>query len=95
LRGLVRECQRLNLPVSICGEMATDPVAVVLLLGRGIRTLSISAFHLPRIKWLIRYLHISDCISLLERGQTCRTEQDLRDMINAHIKELGLGALIQ
>lgn len=95
LRGLVRECKRLNLPVSICGEMATDPVAVVLLLGMGVRTLSLSAFHLPRIKWLIRYLHISDCVNLLDRAQNCRTEQDLRDMINAHIRELGLGALIQ
>lgn len=95
MKGLVRECRRLNLPVSICGEMASDPAAVILLLGMGIRTLSLSAFHLPRIKWLIRHLHISDCIDLLDKAQDCATEAELRAYLNNHIRELGLNALIQ
>ncbi|GGX41950.1 phosphoenolpyruvate--protein phosphotransferase [Saccharospirillum salsuginis] len=95
LRGLVRECRRLNLPVSICGEMASDPAAVVLLLGMGVRTLSLSAFHLPRIKWLIRYLHIGDCIALLDQARDCATEAELRGLINNHLRDLGLNALIQ
>lgn len=95
LQGLVRECRRLNLPVSICGEMASDPAAVILLLGMGIRTLSLSAFHLPRIKWLIRHLHLDDCIALLDKSRDCATEGQRRDMLHAHIRSLGLGALVQ
>ncbi|PTY38227.1 phosphoenolpyruvate--protein phosphotransferase [Saccharospirillum sp. MSK14-1] len=95
LQGLVRECRRLNLPVSICGEMASDPAAVILLLGMGIRTLSLSAFHLPRIKWLIRHLHLNDCVALLDKSRDCSTEAERREMLNAHIRSLGLGALVQ
>ena len=39
-----------HLPVSVCGEMASDPVAVVLLIGMGIRQLSMSAAKIPLIK---------------------------------------------
>src|SRR5690606_10608653 len=42
-----------TLPLSLCGEMASDPLAVILLVGMGIETLSMSATKLPRIKYLI------------------------------------------
>ena len=48
-----------QIPVSLCGEMASDPVAVVLLLGLGPRTLSMSKRpRYPCIKRLIRSLSI-------------------------------------
>jgi phosphoenolpyruvate-protein phosphotransferase len=47
---IVKVADQLDLPVSLCGEMSSDPDAVVLLLGMGIRTLSLSAAQLPRIK---------------------------------------------
>lgn len=95
MRGLVRECRRLNLPVSVCGEMAADPAAVILLLAMGVRTLSMSAFQLPRIKWLIRRLTMDDCLLLLDKTLSCATEAEMRELLNAHIRSLDLGALVQ
>ncbi|MBN0986300.1 phosphoenolpyruvate--protein phosphotransferase [Amphritea pacifica] len=46
--------KQMNLPVSVCGEMASDPVAVILLLGMGIQQLSMSAAKIPLIKWILR-----------------------------------------
>jgi len=46
--------KKMNLPVSVCGEMASDPVAVTLLLGMGIQQLSMSAAKIPLIKWILR-----------------------------------------
>lgn len=43
-----------GLPVSVCGEMASDPVGAVLLLGLGYRTLSVSPPAIPLVKWVIR-----------------------------------------
>ncbi|GJM20714.1 MAG: phosphoenolpyruvate-protein phosphotransferase [Planctomycetota bacterium] len=40
-------------PVSVCGEVAGDPRAVLLLLGLGLRAFSTSPFHLPAVRRLI------------------------------------------
>ena len=55
---IVQQCRQLGLPVSLCGEMAADPLAVVLLLGMKIESLSMSAYSLPKIKWMIRMLPV-------------------------------------
>ncbi|HEX5387558.1 MAG TPA: phosphoenolpyruvate--protein phosphotransferase [Gemmatimonadales bacterium] len=51
----VLECGRAaGLPVSICGEMASDPLAVVLLVGLGYDRLSVAPPSIPLVKWVIR-----------------------------------------
>lgn len=56
-----------KLDICLCGEMASDPRAVVLLIGFGIRKLSLGAAQLPRIKKLIRELDASQCKEIAER----------------------------
>ncbi len=43
-----------GLPVSVCGEMASDPLGAVLLLGLGYRRLSVAPPAIPLIKWILR-----------------------------------------
>lgn len=50
---------RARLPVSLCGEMAGDPRLTGLLLGLGIRELSMSASNIPRVKHRIRRLSMT------------------------------------
>ena len=56
LKRIVVAGKRANLEVSVCGEMASDPRAAILLLGLGYRVLSISPPRLPLVRWLIRQL---------------------------------------
>ncbi|NOT07366.1 MAG: phosphoenolpyruvate--protein phosphotransferase [Gemmatimonadales bacterium] len=46
--------RRYNVPVSVCGEMASEPLHAVLLLGLGFTTLSVAPPALPLLKWLVR-----------------------------------------
>ncbi len=57
--------KQMNLPVSVCGEMASDPVAVILLLGMGIQQLSMSAAKIPLIKWILRSISREQASKLL------------------------------
>ena len=57
---------RARLPVSLCGEMAGDPAYAPLLLGLGIRELSMSAVNLPRVKRRIRALDMGEAIRRTE-----------------------------
>ena len=59
--SIVRQLQRVlevgrgaGLPVSVCGEMASEPLSAVLLLGLGYERLSVSPPALPLVKWVIR-----------------------------------------
>ena len=54
MRDVLAAGQAANIPVSICGEMASEPLYAVLLLGMGFTTLSIAPPTLPLIKWLVR-----------------------------------------
>ncbi|ETN93035.1 Phosphoenolpyruvate-protein phosphotransferase [Gammaproteobacteria bacterium MOLA455] len=75
---IVRCAQDCQLPVSLCGEMASDPVAVLLLIGMGIRQLSMSSSKLPLIKWLLRATSVSDAEAFLTEALTMDNAQDIR-----------------
>ncbi len=91
---IVRSAQALELPVSLCGEMASDPVAVVLLIGLGIRALSMSAAQLPRIKWLILSLSVTQAEALATEALTLASGDDIRERVNEVLNTLDLQALI-
>ena len=55
---------RMRMPVSVCGEIAGDPRLTPLLLGLGIRSLSMSSGALPRVKQTVRAVAIDDCARL-------------------------------
>ena len=52
---------RANIPVSVCGEIAGDPRYTPLLLGLGLRTLSMAPASLLRVKQRLRRLTINSC----------------------------------
>ncbi|MCU0985046.1 MAG: phosphoenolpyruvate--protein phosphotransferase [Acetobacteraceae bacterium] len=52
---------RMRMPVSVCGEIAGDPRLTPLLLGLGIRSLSMSSGAVPRVKQAVRAVAIDDC----------------------------------
>ena len=54
LQTILRAGQEAGINVSVCGEMASDPLSAVLLIGLGYRTLSVSPPALPLLKWVVR-----------------------------------------
>ncbi|MEX2365111.1 MAG: putative PEP-binding protein, partial [Pseudohongiellaceae bacterium] len=90
---LVKKANRCNLPVCLCGEMASDPLAAMLLLGMGIRSLSMSANKLPRIKWLIRAIRIADTETMLQETLTLDSAEDIRKLLQSHLDTLTSGAI--
>ncbi|WP_417534477.1 phosphoenolpyruvate--protein phosphotransferase [Marinobacterium stanieri] len=81
LEQIQKQCESLGLPVSLCGEMASDPAAVLLLLAMGYDCLSLSAFNIPRIKHLIRSVSREELKPLLESTRLCQSEADVRSLI--------------
>ncbi len=81
--------------VTVCGELAGDPMGAVLLLGMGIDVLSMSAGSLPRIKWVIQSFKQSDARQLLTAALECSRPTQIRAMLSQALEERGLGGLIR
>ncbi|MFZ9583410.1 MAG: phosphoenolpyruvate--protein phosphotransferase [Pseudohongiellaceae bacterium] len=89
---IARDC---GLALSLCGEMAADPLAVILLIGMGMTTLSMSAVKLPRIKYLIRKLPQQRAAQILQHCLTLDSAQAIRAVLNVELQQLELTELIK
>lgn len=81
--------------VSICGEMAGDPLAVILLLAMGFDTLSMNSFSLPRIKWVIRNFSMANARKVLAEVLELGHADKIRLHLQKVLTEYGLGGLIR
>ncbi len=81
--------------VSICGEMASDPLAVILLLAMGFDTLSMNSFSLPRIKWVIRNFSIAAARRILAEVLEFENPGQIRLYLQKALEDEGLGGLIR
>jgi phosphocarrier protein FPr len=61
IASTVQGARPLGRPVSVCGGAAGDPYAVPILLGLGVRTLSVTPAQVPEIKALVRSLSLAHC----------------------------------
>lgn len=68
LREVISAGNRLGLPVSICGEMASDPIYAGLLIGLGADELSISPSLIPEVKFMVRHCRFAETQDLAERA---------------------------
>ncbi len=89
------EAKAHRLPVSVCGEMAGDPIAALLLLGMGVNSLSMSASSLQRIKWVIRSFSKRRAKSLLNKALEMEAAKDIRRYVGRALEKEGLGGLIR
>ncbi|MFW0086888.1 MAG: phosphoenolpyruvate--protein phosphotransferase [Coxiella-like endosymbiont] len=95
LKLVVKAGHKAGKPVSLCGEMAGDPLAVVLLLAMGFDMLSMSARILPRIKWVIRNFSMKKAKELLEEMLKMDDPKDIRLHLENALEKAGLGGLIR
>ena len=58
---------RARRPVSLCGEIAGNPVVVPLLMGMGLRSFSMNASAIPRVKQVVRKASLDECRRLARR----------------------------
>ncbi|MEW6764639.1 MAG: phosphoenolpyruvate--protein phosphotransferase [Pseudomonadota bacterium] len=87
--------RRAGCPVSVCGELAGDPLGALVLLGLGIDSLSMSAGSLPRIKRVIRTIPLERARGLAQEALACERGEDVRDLLRGVLREHGLGGLVR
>lgn len=82
-----------NCPVSICGEMAGDPLSALLLIGLGYRTLSMSATSLLRVKAILREITVPQAEKLAEEALKLTDNNSVRDFLDSALDNPAIARL--
>ncbi|MHC4240080.1 MAG: phosphoenolpyruvate--protein phosphotransferase [Planctomycetota bacterium] len=85
MRTVIQDAHKAQKDLSICGEMASEPEYIMLLLGMGVRTLSLAPPMIPEIKQIIRSVTIEDCNKLARNVIGMNSERQ----ISNYLRELG------
>ena len=83
-----------NKTISICGEMASDPIAVPLLLAMGFDALSMNSAAIPRVKWVIRKLDLTCARQLLKEVLVLDNAHAIRHYLANALTSLGMENLV-
>lgn len=87
LRPAVSAALDRSLPVSLCGDMASHPLALPVLIGLGLRSLSMPASEIPFARALCARLDLRACEDVAKRALGCATEPEVRRSIVARLGE--------
>ncbi|HEY7772594.1 MAG TPA: phosphoenolpyruvate--protein phosphotransferase [Marinagarivorans sp.] len=82
-------------PVSICGELAGDPTAALLLMAMGYDVLSMSATNLLKVKSVIRSVSLEDAKELMTRVLALPDTESVNSAMEAAFKEVGLSRMLK
>jgi len=81
IRQVARAASPHGVPVALCGAMASDPLAAVLLVGLGLRELSMEAAAIPEIKEALRRVTTADCERAAEAALALDTADAVEELV--------------
>jgi phosphotransferase system enzyme I (PtsI) len=75
-----------GIPVSMCGEMAGDPLYAIVLLALGFDELSMNAAQIPTVKALLRRADRSEALQLFETAKKFTTAEEIERFVRAEVE---------
>ncbi|MGZ5476565.1 MAG: phosphoenolpyruvate--protein phosphotransferase, partial [Thermoanaerobaculia bacterium] len=81
IKGVIDAGKKAGIPVSMCGEMASDPIYATVLLGLGLEIFSMNPSNIPAIKNVIRSLRYKDCRRIAEVALQKKTAQEIEEFV--------------
>ncbi len=88
IRMSLLEAKRHSKSVTICGEMASNPLFTALLLGLGVRQFSCAPRFIPVIKRAIRHLSLMDAVDIAEHVLNLKTSEEISTFLTEEAKKI-------
>ncbi|MBU0639713.1 MAG: phosphoenolpyruvate--protein phosphotransferase [Planctomycetes bacterium] len=89
IRQVIRAARVGNIPVALCGEMAGAPIYTQLLLGLGLRALSMAPKDIPEIKKVIRSTTIARCEKIARRIMRFDADRQVLNYLRDNLRAIG------
>jgi phosphotransferase system enzyme I (PtsI) len=88
VKNIVRAARSAQIDCSVCGEMAGEPLFCMLLLGMGLRTLSMVPDQIPVIKRVVRSVTMEHCERLARRVGSFDSERQVETALRDELRKL-------
>jgi phosphotransferase system enzyme I (PtsI) len=87
IQRVVDSAEGAGIDVAICGEMASDPAAAPVLIGLGVRKLSMNSTALPSVRSMVRHIAASDCTALVRKLMGMATAEEIEVSLRRWIRD--------
>lgn len=85
---VLRAAEQQRIEVCVCGEMSGDPVYTILLLGLGLRQLSMTPQNIPEIKKIIRSITIEEAKQIAQEAMRFETARDVNNYLREQTRRI-------
>ncbi|MDI6699475.1 MAG: phosphoenolpyruvate--protein phosphotransferase [Candidatus Saccharicenans sp.] len=87
LDRVIKAVNREGKEVTVCGEMAADPLSAIMLLGMGLRTFSMNPIFIPKVKKALRAVELKTAEEAVAEAQKLKTAREIEEfMIEAVLR---------
>lgn len=93
IRDVTRAAKLRNVEVGLCGEMAGEPEFAMLLLGLGLRSLSMTPPALPAIKQIVRSVSINQCQRVARKAVSFESDREIQNFLREELRRIVPDAL--
>ena len=83
----VQAAKRKGVPLSLCGQMSGNPIYTMLLVGMGLRQLSVTPSAIPEIKKVCRSVSIEECEAIANRALSMENARDIKNFLRKELKK--------
>lgn len=84
----VRAASKRSVPVNVCGQMSSNPVYTMLLIGMGLRQLSVTPSAIPEVKRVCRSVTVPQCEAVAARALGLENARDVKNYLKEELKKV-------
>ncbi len=88
IRHVVEAASKRDLPVAVCGQMSSDPKFIPLLIGMGIRRLSVTPHSIPELKEVIRSIDVGQGEEIAAHALSLELAHDVENFLRGELKKI-------
>ena len=95
LNYIAEQAHHSLIPLSICGELASEPAGALLLLAMGYDKLSMNPHNIAKIKWVVRHIEYKRAKAILSHVLTFSNDKQVHNYLNEQLEQMGLGGFVR
>jgi phosphotransferase system enzyme I (PtsI) len=88
IQQVVSAARKFKIDVNVCGEMSGDPIYTLLLIGMGLRQLSVTPHNIPEIKKIIRSVSLDEATQVAEEAMRLETARDVNNYLREQTRRV-------